>query len=326
MSRTARIALAALGVIVIAVAGGAAWLSLALPRSRPAVDTAVEITPARIARGRYLAEHVILCTECHSDRDWGRYGAPARAPLGAGRSTCLAAGSDMAGLDASFPGRLCFPNITPDRDTGTGAWTDGELLRALREGVDRHGEALFPTMPYFIFSAMADEDARSIVAWLRSLPAVSHAQPAKQLDFPVNLFIRLGPKPLRAPVPAVDPHDPVRYGEYLATIGRCIFCHTPRQGRAMQPVAGKLLAGGVEFRGPFGVLRSSNLTPDASGLGAMTREEFIALFRRNGAAREVAPADNTLMAWASYAGMTDEDLGAIHAYLQTVPPVPAPTG
>lgn len=311
---------------LLGVAGAALYLVAVFPRSQPASPEAIEVTPARLARGTYLAQHVLLCSECHSDRDWTLYSAPSVLPTGAGRTDCLGAGQAMAGLAADFPGRICFPNLTADRETGVGAWTDGELLRAVREGVDREGHALFPIMPYFIFRHLSEEDARSLVVWIRSLPAVSRAHPAKAVDFPVNLFIRLVPQPLTAKIPEPDPANSVDYGKYLATIGRCAFCHSPREGQRPEPIPGRLFAGGNEFRGPFGIRLSSNLTPDPSGLGSTTREEFIALFRRHAAPQPVLPEENTIMAWSAYAAMTDADLGAIYDYLRTLPPVATAAG
>jgi hypothetical protein len=310
-----------LGAAVVGVGGAGSYLLAVFPQVVPANTAVIEATPERLARGTYLAQHVLACTECHADRDWTRYGAPALPPAGAGRSACLAADAPMAGMDATFPGRLCFPNVTPDRATGVGDWTDGELLRAIRDGVDRDDHALFPIMPYVVFRALADEDARSIVVWLRSLEPVSRPQAAKSIDFPVNLFIRLVPRPTVAPILLPDVNDRVARGRYLATIGRCGFCHSPREGQSPTPIAGREYSGGNEFRGPFGLRRSTNLTPHPGGLGNVSREDFIALFRRNGARGAVLPRDNTIMAWPAYAGMTDEDLGLIHDFLRTLPPV-----
>lgn len=305
------------------VAGAAVYLLSVFPRSQPALAEAIDATPARLARGTYLAEHVLLCSECHSDRDWSTWSAPSMTPVGAGRAECLGAGQPMAGIAADFPGQICFANITADATSGVGSWSDGEILRAIREGVDHEGNALFPIMPYFIFRHLSEEDARSVVVWVRSLPAVARQHAPKQVGFPVNLFIRLVPEPLAAPVSGPDEGagNSVARGEYLATIGRCAFCHSPRDGQNPRPLPGRLFAGGNEFRGPFGILRSTNLTRDPSGLGSTTRNEFIERFRRHATPERVAPEHNTIMAWSAYAGMTDTDLGALYDYLRTVPPV-----
>lgn len=316
-----RFLLALTGAVVLGVGGAAVYLLSVFPRTRPPLAGSVEATPVRLARGTYLAQHVLACTECHADRDWTRFSAPALPPIGAGREACLGRDQPMAGLAAEFPGTLCFPNITADQATGVGGWTDGELLRAFREGVDRDGHALFPIMPYFIFRQLSEEDARSLVVWIRSLAPVVRPHAAQSVNFPVNLFIRLQPRPLEAPVPEPDAGDSVAYGQYLANVGRCAFCHSPRRGQNPDPLPGRLFSGGNEFRGDFGVIRSSNLTPHPSGLGATTRDGFIALFRRHAVPEQVPPERNTIMPWSAYAGMTDADLGALYDYLRTVPPV-----
>ncbi|HSF38987.1 MAG TPA: cytochrome C, partial [Thermoanaerobaculia bacterium] len=142
-------------------------------------------------------------------------------------------------------------------------------------------------------------------------------------DFPVRLFVKMAPRDLDGPVLEPDRSDPVHYGEYLATISGCKFCHTPVDDRN-QPVRGQAFAGGQEFRGPWGTVRSSNLTPHVTGLGERGRESFIGLFRvynDPGAAVPAPAGRNTVMPWLSLAGMTDDDLGAIYEYLLTVPPI-----
>ncbi len=269
-----------------------------------------------MARGDYLTHHVLGCFDCHSQRDWSRYAGPIEGPEGAG-GPCM---SEEFGV----PGRVCFSNITPDRETGIGAWTDGEILRAIREGVDNKGRALFPMMPYAdAYHALSDEDADAVVAYLRTLPPVSNPVPPTEIDFPVSFFIKQVPKPLDGPVAAPDPADSVAYGHYLATVAGCVFCHTPVDGH-QQPIPGMELAGGQDFRGPWGLVRSANLTPDPTGLGGRTREAFLGMFRafQDPGAQAPTPAgQNTVMPWLVHAGTSDQDLGAIWDYLQTVPPI-----
>jgi hypothetical protein len=314
-------------VLLLVVAAAAAWLLLALPRSRPPSDLRVATTAATIERGRYLTINVLQCVDCHSVRDWTRYGGPPMPPIGAGRP-CMDRRTPTAGVNVSqeyFPGVLCIRNITPDRETGIGEWSDGEIIRAVREGVGRDGRGLFPIMPYFIYRDLADADVQAVVAYLRTLPpADSGITPERRIEFPLNLLVRLWPRPLEAPVVAPDRRtDRLGYGEYLARVARCEFCHTPREPNAMQGFAGRRFAGGMPFfLGKARVMYPMNLTPHPSGLGAWTREQFVGRFRAHATPQVVAPAQNTLMNWNAFAGLTDEDLDLLWDFFQTLPPVP----
>jgi mono/diheme cytochrome c family protein len=300
------------------------YLYVVMPRQRPPSDEVVNVSPERVARGRYLAEHVVLCNDCHSERDWTLYGGPPKPPLGAGRE-CMTRETKVAGVmtsEGNFPGILCIRNITPDPETGIGEWTDGELIRAMREGVGRHGRGLFPIMPYFIFRRISDEDARALVAYMRSLPPIREERRDKEIDFPMNLMIQLWPETVRRTVKQPDEGDSIRYGSYLATIGRCEYCHTPRRwqgGRYGEP--GKRFAGGVPFALNGKVMHSKNLTAHEDGLKSWTREAFIARFKAFNEPHKVAPEDNTLMNWSAYSGMSEEDLGSIYDFLMFLPPV-----
>ena len=291
------------------------------PQREPSAEV-VEATPARLARGEYLVQNVLLCVNCHSERDWTVYGAPAKAPFGQGRE-CLGRDGDVPGLDDAreFPGIVCFRNITGHDEAGIGTWSDGEVLRAMREGIGKDGRALFPIMPSFIYRNLSDDDARAVVAYVRTFDPIDNKQPDSQINFPVSVFINRLPQPLDGPVESVDPSDRVRYGEYLSTIARCGFCHTPTEGQVGRPIPGMNYAGGTEFNGPGGRQVSSNLTPHATGLGDMSRAEFIALFKQYEEPMTVARDANTLMSWTSYGGMTEADLGAIYDFLQTLEPV-----
>jgi hypothetical protein len=285
------------------------------PKQRPASTEVVERTPERIERGRYLVNNVFGCMDCHAKRDYTRYGAPVSGPLGAG--------GDCFGEKEAFPGHLCTSNLTPDPETGLGNWTDGEIKRAMREGVGRSGQALFPIMPYGQYRNVSEEDTNATIAYLRSLPPVKNPVPPSKIDFPVKYLIKLAPAPLTAPVPEPGT-DPVARGKYLARVSGCVFCHTPVDARH-QPIASLELSGGQEFSGPFGVLRSSNLTPHPTGLGNRDVAAFVGLFKAFDVAPDtlpqVSPEQGTVMPWLSRARMTEADLGAIHAYLKSVPPI-----
>jgi hypothetical protein len=305
-------------VILLLVGGVLAYLRFALPKVSPADQALkIELTPARIERGRYLATNVMDCFGCHSPKMMDAYTFPAEpGKRGAG-------GFRLPAAWRVFPGDLNTPNITP---YALADWTDGELVRALAAGVHRDGSVLFPMMPYQAFGKMDREDIYSVVAYLRTLPSIAADQPRTRINFPVNLIVRTLPKdPEFSPRP--DPSDEVATGRYLVDAGGCMMCHTEVDGKE-QPV-GPLWAGGRVFDFPVlkGVIRSANLTPDTlTGIGGWSREVFIGIIRERGkrgdALTRLDPDEpHTLMPYGAVAGMTDEDLGAIYAYLRTLEPV-----
>jgi mono/diheme cytochrome c family protein len=308
---------AALAVVAL-VAIGVSYLALRKPAQRPASVDKVEATPQRIARGRYLVHNVSICLDCHSERTYA-YALPFKP----GRE---GVGGFIWDKKIGFPGTVAAANLTPDRETGLGQWTDGEILRAMREGVDREGNALFPIMPYGHYRHMSDDDAQSIVAYLRTIAPQKYAEPKKALDVPLNFVEKFEPKPIEAPVPHPDRTDEVAYGKYLVTIAACGECHTPKDDKG-STLPGMEFAGGFEMHTPQFRVVTTNITPHPSTwMGTATRDQFIARFRAfAGFTHETAPqADqgkNTLMPWIAYSGMTDEDLGAVYAYLKTVKPV-----
>jgi hypothetical protein len=324
-----KVLLGLLGIVVLVVGGAAVFLATKSPAQRPPDPTPSASTPDLVKRGEYQVEHVAFCTHCHSDPQTDRWAMPEKAGSKASGGFCW---DDKM----HFPGKMCAANITPDRDTGLGAWSDGEILRAMREGVDRKGAALFPLMPYLNYAKMSDNDAKSVIAYLRTLAPVSRARPERELKPPLNIIVKFMPKPLEGSVPEPDRADRTAYGKYLVKIGSCETCHTPVNEKH-EPLPGMAFAGGQEFLFPWGgSVRSSNLTPHETGLGGRTKEAFIALFKSFTdpavANVPVSPRENTVMPWLKIAGMTEEDLGAIYDYLRTVPSVansvekrPAPT-
>ena len=311
----------AFGIVMAAVALMAArsgYIILRQPDAAPAPNVKVQVTPVRIERGKYLFENVADCDGCHSQRDFSRFGAPVVA---GGRGKGFVFPPELG-----LPGRVVGSNITPDLETGLGRWTDGEKIRAIREGVSRDGRALFPLMPYESYRRMSDEDVHCLVAYLNTMAPVSNKLPATELSFPVNVFVKGVPQPVRKPVPAPDSSDPVKYGEYLASLAGCGLCHTPKQRG--EPVRGKEFAGGEEFAIAGFFVRSPNITPDVdSGIGTWTERRFLSKFigYRWFTSVEELPKSNqanfTLMPWLGLSKMKDEDLKAIYAYLRTLRPV-----
>lgn len=311
-----RLTIATAVTLAAGAAGGGAYIAFATPRAQPARQVHVEATPARIERGRYLFHQLADCGGCHSPRDPARFSMPPD-PRRAGSGWVLPA-------ELGFPGRIVAPNITPDPETGIGHWTDGEKIRAIREGISRDGRALFAFMPYQEFAKMTDEDIYSLVAYMNTMPPVRNLLPRTSLNFPVNILNRFEPAPVLQPPFAPAPHERVRYGELLARMA-CIHCHTElNHGRLAE---GKEFAGGHEFAVQQFVVRSANLTPDdETGVGRWSEERFLNKFRdyRN-LTYESAPrsvqANFTVMPWFAFAHLKDDDLRAILAYLRTLKPV-----
>jgi hypothetical protein len=303
--------------VVAVIACGVIWLMARKPMSQPASAEKIQATPERMARGKYLVGHVAPCLDCHSDHVL-KFSTPVK-PGTEGQ------GGYIFDKNIGFPGVVAAQNITSDSEFGLGKWTDGEIIRAVREGIDNKGEALFPMMPYEHFRSMSDEDVKSVVVYLRTIKPIHTGVPAKHIDFPVNLMIKFAPKPVEGVVKSPDPHDSVAYGKYLTTIGGCYECHTPHDDHNAL-VADKPFAGGWEMKGPWGRNFTANLTPAGSYMSHATKEEFIGRFKAYASmdanSAPAAPAGhNTIMPWIAFAGMTENDLGSIYDYLKTVKPI-----
>jgi mono/diheme cytochrome c family protein len=304
--------LVALGLLTICVC--IAVFFWRYPRVAPAPAIHIERSVQQVERGQYLANHVTVCIDCHSTRNWQYFAGPL-VPGTEGR------GGERFDERYGFPGTFYAANITP---ASLGAWSDGEILRAITSGVTRTGEAMFPVMPYPGFRTLSEEDAEAIVAYIRTLAPVDGSYPEAKLNFPMNIIVRTIPEPYTSH-PSPDRANTTEYGRYLVTISGCSDCHTQQQKG--KPVPGMDFAGGFAFALPSGgVIRSANITPDTNtGIGGWSRDAFISRFQTYKPGNQpvkVAPGQfNTVMPWTMYAGMSDEDLGSIYDYLRTVKPV-----
>lgn len=306
------------GLVAVTVIGGAiAFLAATTPKMKAAGSVRVPMTPERIARGRHIYENVAHCDGCHSPRDWSKMMAP---PIEDGRGSGVEFPPELG-----FPGRIVAPNITPDPETGLGRWTDGEKMRAIREGVSRDGRPLFPLMPYQEYAHMSDEDVESLVAFLNAMKPIRSHLPITQLDFPVSLLIRFAPKPVTSRIPNPDKNDPVKYGQYLVALGECAGCHTPKERG--ENIAGKEFAGGEEFRIGGFLVRSANITPDEeTGIGRWSEERFVSTVKSHSeltaqSAPAATQATFTLMPWMELSKLDETELKAMYAYLRTLKPV-----
>lgn len=275
----------------------------------------VDLTPERIERGKYLANHVAVCMDCHSTRDWGKYSGPMLAGT-------EGKGGEPFTKDFGFPGNYYAPNITPSK---LKTWSDGELFRAITAGVSKDGRALFPVMNYLAYGSLDKEDIYSIIAYLRTIPPVDNNVPESKSDFPMNIIINTIPRTgefSKKP----DTTDILKYGKYLVTMAGCIDCHT--KDNKGELVKGMEYAGGREFVMPFGKIVSANITPDVeTGIGSWNEDIFLYKFKAfsNENISIAVPVKNgefnSIMPWSMYAGMKETDLKAIYAYLKSVKPI-----
>jgi len=251
-----------------------------------------------LERGTYLMKSIAACGNCHTPQ----------GPTGP------VAGMELAGglviQDAAFT--AVSANITPDVETGIGGWSDAQLVLAIREGKRPDGSTIGPIMPFGFYRQMSDEDVTAIVAYLRQTKPVKNKTAASKYSFP--LPPAYGP-PVGS-VPAMPKADKIAYGRYLAgPVAHCMECHS-RPGPTGGPdIAGGLGAGGMTFKGPWGESMAPNVTP--VGLGHYSDAELKAIITtgtRPDGSKLLPP-----MAVPYYASMRDEDLGAIVAYLRSLP-------
>lgn len=267
---------------------------------RALTDVVFERTEARLERGKYLAEGLLQCFICHTDRDWKQPGAP---PLAEKKGS-----GHVFRDDGEY--RLVAPNITPDRETGAGGWTDDMFARAIRDGISHDGRVLHPQMWYDSFRNLSDEDLASVIVYIRSIPPVHNplkTTKEKKVRAPMNDAIT-------EPVPQPDVSDSVKRGRYLVRIADCIGCHTAFEA----PLNPGFFGGGNFIKLEKEKAFSSNITPDPSGISYYDDSFFVQVLRTGHVkARKL----NAIMPWTVFRNLNDEDLKSIFAYLRSRRPV-----
>ncbi|MEJ2138988.1 MAG: cytochrome C [Gammaproteobacteria bacterium] len=303
---------ALLGIAVIGVAGFVYYFLVWLPPDLPVPDLQVEATPERLERGSYLANEMLGCMYCHSERDYDYFGGPVIPGT-------LGKGGEVFDKKVRVSGYLVAQNITP---YGIGDWSDGELYRAIVSGQHRDGYGMFPIMPYDAYRYLTDEDVYSIIAYVRSLePIESDYSGRRELS---TIMTMIANSRIIPPDPwDIDWDNKLQVGEYYARIGGCTFCHAGMDER-MQPIPGMALAGGMGLPWKDMIIRAANISADTeTGIGAWSEADFIRRFtdyrERSIPVSEVGW--NSPMAWPVYANIREEDLSAIYAYLMSKPPV-----
>lgn len=258
---------------------------------------------ALLMRGKYLMEGVVACANCHVARD------DKNQPL---FDKGLSGG--MLFDDAAF--KAYAPNITPDSETGIGTWTDAQLGKAIREGIRPDGSLIGPPMPVPFYRNLSDADLSAIIAYLRAQPAVKHVIAKSHYSIP--LPPNYGPPVGHVSMPAMT--NTLKYGEYLANIGHCMDCHTPRNSKGML-VTEHLGAGGQRINWPGGgEIVTPNLTPSESGLKSWNNAQIAQAIRygidKNGAHLK------RVMAFDWYKNINDSDMNALVVYLRSLKPQP----
>lgn len=263
--------------------------------SHAAAQSAVE-------RGSYLVNTIMTCANCHSPK-----GPPAAV-----------AGKDFSG-GLRFnepPFDVTAPNITPDKETGLGEWTDAEIKTLLLTGKNRHGIQAAEVMPTAFYPILTPDDLNAIVAYLHTIPPVKNKvpDPIYKIALPHHVF----PGAEKAYSQA-DLNDKLKKGRYLATIGHCMECHTPlKAGGGGADFEGSLGKGGRDFPGPWGVVKARNITSSkTAGLGDWSDAEIKTAITQ-GKRKDGTPLKGP-MGFQYYAKMTDADLDAVIAFLRTVP-------
>jgi len=299
--------------LILLIIAGISYVTLALPNVGDPENIKVELTPQRIARGEYLANHVVLCVDCHSKRDWSKFAAPMVGGTTGG-------GGEVFDGKVGFPGEVHVPNITPYKLKD---WTDGELFRAITTGERKNGSAIFPLMPWPYYSKMTREDVFAIIAYIRTLKPIASAYPKSRLNFPLNILVHTMPQKAElSQMPSAA--DSVKYGEYVCRSAACMECHSKVDKGKI--VSGTEFGGGHEFQVNGIFVRSANITPDIkTGIGKWKESEFVAMFKAfNDASKApaISPGNfQTIMPWYDYSGMSEGDLKAIYKYLRTVKPI-----
>jgi len=254
-----------------------------------------------VGRGDYLVNGILTCGNCHSPKGPGGGDIAERAFSG--------------GLSWDEPPfKVTAPNITQDKETGIGDYTDAELKQVLRKGIKRNGTPVAMVMPSGFYEIMTDRDLDAVIAYLHTIKPIKNSVPD-----PVYKMPQAHPIPPGGDKPFSEAllGEKVNKGRYLVTVAHCMECHTPMGPRG-RDFAARLGAGGFEFRGPWGVSVSRNITSSKEkGIGAWSDDE-IKRAVTHGVSRDGSKLKPP-MGYSYYATLTPDDLDAIVAYLRTVP-------
>ncbi len=304
-------------VVAIIIVGLLIFVLVGWERSfnRDVVAMNAQTDEGSLARGAYLYNEAMFCWGCHGAE--GGHGPD--EPQSGGTEF------DLSAVGPGF-GLYYAPNVTPDDETGIGRWSDGELVRVIREGVDRDGKLIFPIMPYQFYHGLSDQDVLALVAYLRSLEPVNNKVPDNQYSLVAKALIGLR---LVKPEAAIDeeitapaPGATAEYGEYLAWhASGCAECHMPRSASSGALDYDRVFGGSLfSMDEDYFSVAGDNLTPDMeTGIGDWTKEEFMIALRTG--LRPNGSVMIPFMPWPWYGQWSEDDLTAVWLYLRSLEPV-----
>jgi mono/diheme cytochrome c family protein len=253
-----------------------------------------------VKRGDYLVNGILTCGNCHSPK----------GPTGDILGKLFSGGLSWD----EPPFKVTAPNITQDKDTGIGGWTDAQIKTLMRTGILPNGVHIAMIMPTGFYHIMTDRDLNAVVAYLRTIKPISNKVADPVYKMPQAEHVLPGGE---QPYTEAMMSDKVKKGLYLATIAHCMECHTPME-KGMRQWDTRLGVGGFDFPGPWGVSTSPNITSSKTkGLGGWTDAEI-----KRAITTGVSKDGSHLkppMGFHYYATLTPEDLDAVVAYLRTVP-------
>lgn len=260
-----------------------------------------------LERGSYLVNGIMTCNHCHTPKD-----KPGGNPV---MERQFAGGAQR--FD-EIPFSVTGSNITADRETGIGAWSDAEIKRALTEGVRRNGVQLATVMPYPLYRVLTPRDLDAVVAYVRSVAPIRN-----QVEGPVYKMQQI-PYTFpgaEKPMSEADLRDPVKRGLYLASLAHCMHCHAERKDDVpnYRTGAGK---GGRMFKTPAGMVKGANITSHpTAGIGAWSDAELKRALT-DGISKDGRPLAVTMAQYKIYfSRLMEEDLNALVAWMRSLPPL-----
>lgn len=310
MKRVLKIVGMILGILLLIILSFVSYIQFAdIPKGEvQQIDLKVDVTPERVANGQRIA--AMLCVQCHSNNE-GKL-----------------VGKLLEDLPKEF-GEIYSMNITQDKEKGIGNWTDGELYYFLRTGVRKDGRFSPPYMPKFL--NMADEDLKDIIAWLRSdavtVQPLAEEAPASKPSFLTKMLCRVAFPPAAFPYPKAEIRRPdttskLKLGEYVVNgLAGCFACHSKdfKTNNDLDPTKSVGYCGGgnpmLNMKGE--VVVSSNITFDETGIAAYSEDDFLQAVKYG----RKKSGEMVRYPMFPFTGLTDEEVKAAYAFLQSIPKI-----